>query len=374
MVAICRASSPAMAPDAATAAVVSMLPPIHAPATASERPKTAREPGQQEDRRQRERDDQRCGVGELFALGLHRARGRDRGADTADRHGRGEQRAQFVLDAQSSAQPPGEPEDDGDEQQRLDDRRPRRGDQHLEVDRGPQQHQAGLDEELGAEAAGQRVAQRQLGQHEVAEQSQSDCVHREFNRFGDTSESGAVGPLRHLLFEEAGRGAQRDDDEHPGDGVADPGGPGVRLFLSAGVGRLIGHGITLPGSAPTSTSASRARPTMTASQSSLICRARPVAGVASCGSAMARDRMRRAPRRRRLRSARTEESRLLTAWGSAPCPGAATPAGVRVPGPPVPRAALQERRRPEGTSPGEASASPARPSPGPSPGPSATDT
>lgn len=40
MVAICRASSPAIAPEAATAAVVSMLPPIQAPATASDSPRT----------------------------------------------------------------------------------------------------------------------------------------------------------------------------------------------------------------------------------------------------------------------------------------------------------------------------------------------
>ena len=41
MVAICRAFSPAIAPEAATAAVVSMLPPIQAPATASDRFKTS---------------------------------------------------------------------------------------------------------------------------------------------------------------------------------------------------------------------------------------------------------------------------------------------------------------------------------------------
>ena len=45
MVAICRAFSPAMAPDAATAAVVSMLPPIQAPATASDRLKTSESHG-----------------------------------------------------------------------------------------------------------------------------------------------------------------------------------------------------------------------------------------------------------------------------------------------------------------------------------------
>ena len=58
IVAICSASSPAIAPAAATAAVVSMLPPIQAPATASDEPEHVGEPGQQEDRRQREDDHQ----------------------------------------------------------------------------------------------------------------------------------------------------------------------------------------------------------------------------------------------------------------------------------------------------------------------------
>ena len=130
MVAICSASSPAIAPAAVTAAVVSMLPPIHAPATASDSPKHVGQPRQQEDRRQREGDHQRCRVGELFALGLHRACGRDGRADPADRHRRREQRAQLVVEAEPAAEPPGEPEHDGDQQQRLDDRRTGRGDEH----------------------------------------------------------------------------------------------------------------------------------------------------------------------------------------------------------------------------------------------------
>ena len=108
-----------------------------------------------------------------------------------------------------------------DQQQRLDDRRTGRGDEHLQVDGRAEQHQAGLDEELGAEALRQCVAQRQLGQHEVADQSQSDCVDGEFDGLGDPFERRAVRPLRNLRLQEPGGGAQRDDDEHAGDRVAD---------------------------------------------------------------------------------------------------------------------------------------------------------
>jgi len=111
-----------------------------------------RKPRQQEDRRQREGDDKGCGIRQLFAFGLHCARGGDGGADAADRHRGGQQGAKFVVETEPSAEPPGEPEHDGDQQQRLDDGGTCGGDEHLEVDRCAEEDKAGLDEELGAEA------------------------------------------------------------------------------------------------------------------------------------------------------------------------------------------------------------------------------
>ena len=74
----------------------------------------------------------------------------------------------------------------------------------------------------------QRVAQRQLGQHHVADQAQSDCVDREFDRLGHLGERRARRPLRHLGLQEAGGRAERDDDEHAGDRVARVRGSGCR--------------------------------------------------------------------------------------------------------------------------------------------------
>ena len=64
-----------------------------------------------------------------------------------------------VVEPEPATEPPGEPEHDADQDERLQDGRPGRGQDHREVDRRPEQHEPGLDEELGAEAARQPVAQ-----------------------------------------------------------------------------------------------------------------------------------------------------------------------------------------------------------------------
>ena len=69
----------------------------------------------------------------------------------------------------------------------------------------------------------QRIAQRQPRQHHVAGQAEGDRVDRELDRLGHAFEGGSVGPLRYVLFEEAGRSAQEEDDEDPGDGEGDTG-------------------------------------------------------------------------------------------------------------------------------------------------------
>jgi hypothetical protein len=114
------------------------------------------------------------------------------------------------------------PKYDRDQQQGLDDRRDCRTDEHLEVDRRTKQHQAGFDEELGAESSRECVAQRQLAQHRVADQPQSDCIDREFDRLRDPAERRASGPQRHVGLKEAGGRAEDDDDEHARDRIAEP--------------------------------------------------------------------------------------------------------------------------------------------------------
>jgi hypothetical protein len=150
----------------------------------------------------------------IFLLRLHRTGRRDSRAHTADRHRRRQQRTQLVVEAEATAEPPRETEHDGDQQQRLNDRRARGGDEHLQVDRRAEQDQARLDEELGAETAGERVTQHERGQYEVSEQAQSDCVDRELDRLGHLGEGRPRRPLWHLSAPSWDHAAGDRADEH----------------------------------------------------------------------------------------------------------------------------------------------------------------
>lgn len=147
IVAIWSDSSPTIAPLAATAAVVSMLPPIQAPATAFERPRTSTSHG-------------------------------SRKIDGS----RGEQHPQLVVQAGASPEPPREQEHDGDEDQGLRDRRPGRAHDHRDVDRRSEQDEAGLDEELRAERGRQPVADAEPGDREARKQAEDDRVDRVLDR------------------------------------------------------------------------------------------------------------------------------------------------------------------------------------------------
>jgi hypothetical protein len=188
----------------------------------------------------------------------------------------------------SPSRPPSHPreeEDDADQDQGLRDRRARGRHDHREVDRCTEQHEAGLDEELGAEPAGEPLAQAEAGEHDVPEQPEHDRVHRVFDRGRDAAERGALRRGRNGLFEEARQRGERDDDRDAGECSPKGGvGPGGLPLGGVPTGDVWAHhGTSQPGSRPVRTRTSRTRPTTVAAQSSLR-EARPDARTAGSGS------------------------------------------------------------------------------------------
>ena len=154
-------------------------------------------------------------------------------------------------------------------------------DDHRDVDRRAEQHEPGLDEELGAEAAGQPVAQAEPGEHDVAEQAQQDRVDRVLDRRGDAAERGALGRGGHGLLQEAGERRRARDD---GDAGRAPSASRGRAASACGRWSVLRSSRHQPAGqqARSAPAPSSSRPTTVAAQSSLrASRRRRDGGVAA---------------------------------------------------------------------------------------------
>ena len=142
---------------ATTEPVVSRVPPIQAPATSVADAQQAGDPGHGHHHGHGDDQDERDHVGQLLLVALDGPAGGDGRRDPADRHGRREHGGELVVHLELAGDPEAGVPDHKHDEERLEDAH-RAGLQDLrEEDARAQEHQPGLDVELGAHRLAQPV-------------------------------------------------------------------------------------------------------------------------------------------------------------------------------------------------------------------------
>lgn len=221
--ATCRASSPARAPAAVTAAVVSMFPPIHAPATAGERPSASASAGRTKIDGRANRMTRLAAYASCSFLACTAPAALIAALTPQIDTALASSARSLVVHAETSAEPPREPEDQRDEQDGLRDGGPGCRHDERQVHGRPEQHEAGLDEELGPEGCREPRPEARGRQHGVAEEAERDRVHRVLDGLRDAAEGRVREPLGDVLLEEAGQPGQAQEDDEACDQVGGPG-------------------------------------------------------------------------------------------------------------------------------------------------------
>ena len=152
MTPVFMAASLMSAPAATTEPLVSRVPPSHAPATISDMPDPLGDDGLEDHHGDRADEHDGRGVADLLRVRLDRAAGRNGSGDAADRDRAREHRGELIVDLELLGDPEGEVPDHADHEDGLDNAVEAGLHDLAEEDAGAEDHEAGLDVELGPDS------------------------------------------------------------------------------------------------------------------------------------------------------------------------------------------------------------------------------